>query len=725
MLVRGAGVAWAAGLGVDTCLASSVRCITRVTPGGLLPQKQWRFSSTWGTTPSHPLHPSSRNTCFRPLHALFRPKHVPFRQLNTCGPSGTYEELHWRSIHDREAFWAEVGAGVEWHKPFTRVLDDSQLPFCRWYVDGELNTCHNAVDRHVTAGRGDQVAIIHDSPVTGSVTKTTYSQLQEQVSLMAGGLAELGVGYGDRVMIYMPMVTEAVVAMLATVRLGATHSLVFGGFAARELAARISHLRPLVVVSASCGVEPSRLVHYKPILDEAIQLSCHKPQHCVLLQREGLPEAPLTPGRDESWHHVMATASPAPPLPVHSDHPCYVLYTSGTTGQPKGIVRPTGGHAAVLPWTMKAVYGMERGDVWWAASDLGWVVGHSYICYGPLLNGNTTVIYEGKPVGTPDAGQFFRVIEEHGVKGMFTAPTALRAIIHQDPEATHARRYDLSALKYLFVAGEPLDQETRAWALETFRVPVLDNWWQTETGYAITAHAVGLNMPLHPPRGATGKPFVGFDLSVVTEGREAATGELGRIVCRLPLPPGCMSTLYNASERFVETYFTQFPGYYDTMDAGVRDANGYVGVQSRDDDVINVAGHRLSTLSLEEAMLEHPQVVDAAVVGVPDPMKGEVPFGFFVMKEGSESTEEETAEEVVSVVRRVVGPVAAFRLCARVTGLPKTRSGKTPRRSFADLARGKAVQISSTIEDPSLYLDVLDALRRRGYALHTPDPAMP
>ncbi|XP_053632399.2 acyl-CoA synthetase short-chain family member 3, mitochondrial [Cherax quadricarinatus] len=738
MLVRRVEISRVAKTGVKRCLNSGVWC----TAVGLFHHDLWWLPSAAGTTALTRPHVLSsqkystfhssqvlflpQHALYRPQHALRHPRHLPSRPLHNFRSSDTYEELHWRSIHDRETFWEEVGSRVEWYKPFTRVLDNTQPPFTKWYVGGELNTCHNAVDRHVKSGRGDQLAIIHDSPVTGSVTKTTYSQLHEQVAGLAGALAGLGVGHGDRVIIYMPMVTEAVVAMLATVRLGAIHSLVFGGFAARELATRISHLQPKVVLSASCGIEPSRIVHYKPILDEAIQLASHKPLHCVVLQREGLPEASLTSGQDEDWHNLVASAPRLDPVPVTSDHPCYVLYTSGTTGQPKGIVRPTGGHAAVLPWTMKSIYGMEPGEVWWAASDLGWVVGHSYICYAPLLNGNTTVIYEGKPVGTPDPGQFFRVIEEQGVQGMFTAPTALRAIIRQDAEATHARKYDLSSLKYLFVAGEPLDHETRVWALNTFKVPVLDNWWQTETGYAITAHAVGMNMSLDPPRGATGKPFIGFDLKVVTpEGREAAPGELGRIVCRLPLPPGCMSTLYKAPEHFVDTYFTQFPGCYDTMDAGIRDAQGYMSVMSRDDDVINVAGHRLCTLSLEEAMLEHPLVVDAAVVGVPDSMKGEVPFGFFVVKEGSQATEEAILEEVAAVVRRVVGPVAAFRLGARVRGLPRTRSGKTPRKSIADLARGKAIKISPTVEDPDLYNDVLVALRRHGFALHTPDPVIP
>lgn len=637
---------------------------------------------------------------------------------------GTYDNLYRRSIDEPEEFWDEVGRGVEWHVPYTRVLDNSQEPFTKWFVGGKLNTCHNAVDRHVSAGRGDQVALIHESPITKSLTKKTFSQLEEEVSRVAGGLARMGVGVGDRVMVYMPMVPEAVVAMLAIVRLGAIHSVVFGGFAARELATRISHLEPRVVVTASCGVEPSRLVRYKPILDEAIALSSHKPRHVVMLQRSGLEEAPLSPGRDMAWQDLVASSPRHDCVPVDANHPCYILYTSGTTGQPKGIVRPSGGHAAVLSWTMGAVYGMAPGEVWWAASDLGWIVGHSYICYAPLLNGNTSIVYEGKPVGTPDAGQFFRVIRDHGVSGMFTAPTALRAIKREDPEVAEGRKYDTGSLRYLFVAGEPLDHETRVWSEKSFGAPVLDNWWQTETGFPITAHSVGMNMSLNPPRNASGKPMVGYNLSVLTEeGREAGPGELGRIVSRLPLPPCCMSTLYRADDRFVDTYFREYPGYYDTMDAGMRDAQGYVAVMSRDDDVINVAGHRLSTLALEEAMLEHPDVVDAAVVGVPDDMKGEVPLGLFVVRAGSELTGEQVSKELVDVVRRVIGPVAAFRLSGAVKGLPRTRSGKTARKSIADLARDKAVKISPTIEDPKVYEDIHATLKSLGFALKAPTPS--
>ena len=617
---------------------------------------------------------------------------------------------------------------MEWHKPYERVLDNSEQPFTRWYCGGQLNTCHNAVDRHVAAGRGDQLAVIHDSPITGSLTTLTFTQLQEAVARLAGGLARLGVTRDDTVLIYMPMVGEAVVAMLAVARLGATHSLVFGGFAAPELATRISHLQPRVVLTASCGVEPSRHVLYKPILDQAIELAAHKPQHCVMLQREGLPQATLTPGRDHEWQELVATSSPHDAVPVPSDHPCYVLYTSGTTGQPKGVQRPSGGHAAVLAWTMRAIYGMNTGEVWWAASDLGWIVGHSYICYAPLLAGNTTIVYEGKPVGTPDPGQFFRVVAQHKVAGMFTAPTALRSILLKDPDHAHSRAHDTSSLRNLFVAGEPLDHDTRLWAEQAFGTPVLDNWWQTETGYAITAHCMGLGMPQRPPRGASGKAFMGFDVRVLREdGSEAGVGELGRLACRLPLPPGVMNTLYRAPDRFKDTYFIKYPGYYDTMDAGVVDSQGYVGVRARDDDVINVAGHRLSTLALEEAMLVHPRVVDAAVVGIPDSLKGEVPLGLFVVDgtAGEDKEEEELTREVVQTVREQVGPVAAFRVAVAVPGLPRTRSGKTARKSIRDMATDKAIKVAPTIENPAVYPTILAALRRRGIALQAPDPEMP
>lgn len=643
-----------------------------------------------------------------------------------AGPTGTYDELYRRSLENPEDFWAHVGECATWFTPFNKVLDNSNPPFSKWYVGGTLNTCYNAVDRHVEAGRGEQAAIIHDSPITNSLATMTYSELQEEAARMAGGLSKLGVTKGDRVLIYMPMIPQAIVAIMAITRLGAVHSLIFGGFAARELAVRINHLEPKVIISASCGVEPSRTVHYKPILDQAIDFSSHKPQNTLIFQRPGLEEATMKSPRDVDWQELRANSQRHDCVPVDSNDPCYVLYTSGTTGDPKGIVRPTGGHAAVLPWTMHSIYDMNPGEAWWAASDLGWIVGHSYICYAPLFNGNTTIVFEGKPVGTPDAGQFFRVIQDHNVKGMFTAPTAIRAIMKADPEAKEAAKYDTSCLRSLFLAGESLDNETRKWSENNFKVPILDNWWQTETGSAITAHCRGLGMNLNPPRNASGKAFMGYDLRLLREdGSEAENGELGRIVSKLPLPPSCMTTLYQADKRFVETYFSSFPGYYDSMDAGIRDNEGYVAIMAREDDVINVAGHRLSTLALEEAMLEHPCVIDAAVVGVPDELKGEVPLGLFVIKPTSSSTEEQIQKELISTVRQNVGPVAAFRLSAQVSGLPRTRSGKTARKSIADLARNKHIKISPTIEDPDVYVDILRALRSVGMALDAPDPINP
>ena len=634
-----------------------------------------------------------------------------------------YETLYKQSIEDPETFWDDIGKYADWFKPYEKVLDNSNPPFTKWYVGGQLNTCYNAVDRHVDAGHGDRIAIIHDSPITNSVTKISYSQLKDQAARLAGGMAKMGVKKGDRVLIYMPMVAEAIVAMMAITRLGAIHSLVFGGFASKELATRISHLEPKVIISASCGLEPSRTVKYKPMLDEAIELSTFKPYRTIILQRPNLPQAELKPNYDISWNDLIDTSQPHDPVPVDSNDPCYVLYTSGTTGTPKGIVRPTGGHAAVLPWTMESIYGMEKGDVWWAASDLGWIVGHSYICYSPLFHGNTTIVYEGKPVGTPDSGQFFRVIADHKVKGMFTAPTALRSISREDINVTEGRKYDISSLKYLFIAGEPLDHETKVWSESSFNAPALDNWWQTETGFAITAHAVGMGMPTATPRGSTGKPFVGYNLKVLTpEGNEAESGELGRIVCKLPLPPACMTTLYKAPERFLESYFVNYPGYYDTMDAGIKDHDNYIHIKSRDDDVINVAGHRLSTLALEEAVLEHPEVVDAAVIGVPDDLKGEVPLALCILGKECQKNEEQIQKEVVQVVRKLIGPVAALRTCILVPALPRTRSGKTARKSIADLAKNKSIKISPTIEDPYVYRDILNSLRRIGFANDVEDP---
>uniref|UniRef100_A0A2P2HVP7 Acyl-CoA synthetase short-chain family member 3, mitochondrial n=1 Tax=Hirondellea gigas TaxID=1518452 RepID=A0A2P2HVP7_9CRUS len=634
---------------------------------------------------------------------------------------GDYETVYRNSIEKKEEFWDELAQKIVWHKPYVRVLDPNSLPTSPlWFPGGELNTCYNAVDVHVQKGRGKKVAIIHDSPVTETKKKITYDELLDQVSRLAGVLSNLGVTRGNRVLIYMPMMAEALIAMLATARLGAIHSVVFGGFAAKELSTRIMHLKPKVILSASHGIEPSRIIEYKPLLDTAIKISSHKPNHCVILQRPMFNHITMEKGRDLNWDEEMAKAKPHDAVPVESNHPCYVLYTSGTTGKPKGIVRPTGGHAVVLPWTMKAIYGMEKDDVWWGASDLGWVVGHSYICYAPLLNGNTTVIFEGKPVGTPDSKQFFRMITEHNIRGLFTAPSALRAIKQKDPTGHIGPN---SNLKHLFIAGECLDHDTRVWAEKAFNIHGLDHWWQTETGYAISAHCMGLNMDPNPPRGTTGKPFIGYDLELLnSEGEKVGPGELGRIVCKLPLPPGCMNTLYDAHVRFIESYFQQYPGYYDTMDAGMKDKDGYISVLSREDDVINVSGHRMSSLALEEALMEHPDVDDALVCGVPDELKGVVPLGLVVVNK--ERDEKELVKELVAAIRLHVGPVAAFRHCAIVAGLPRTRSGKTPRGSIACLARGEKITISPTIEDHSVYSGIHAALQRCGFAKDVADPTL-
>ncbi|KAF2365284.1 AMP-dependent synthetase/ligase [Trinorchestia longiramus] len=633
--------------------------------------------------------------------------------------TGDYDTVHRNSIKHKEQFWDEIAQNIVWHKPYTQVLDpECLLTSPLWFRGGELNTCYNAVDRHVEAGKGSKVAIIHDSPVTGSKRSFTYLQLLDQVKRMAGVLSQLGVTKGDTVLIYMPMMMETIVAMLACTRIGAIHSVVFGGFAPQALSTRLTHLQPKVVLSASCGIEPSRVIEYKPMLDTAIQISQHKPKHCVILQRPHLPEAGLHKSRDVSWDEVMAKSQGHDPVPVESNHPCYILYTSGTTGKPKGIVRPTGGHAVVLPWTMKAIYGVEEDDVWWSASDLGWVVGHSYICYAPLLNGNTTIVYEGKPVGTPDSNQFFRVIKEHNVKTMFTSPSALRAIRKVDETAMID---DGTKFEHCFVAGECLDHRTRAWAENALKVPVLDNWWQTESGFPITAHCMGLGMHPNPPRGTTGKPVPGYDIELLnSENEHVGVGELGRIVCRLPLPPGCFNTLFEAHTRYIDTYFQQFQNYYDTMDAGMMDKDGYISVLSREDDVINVAGHRMSALALEEALMEHSDVEDALVCGVPDELKGVVPLGLVVVNR--ERNEKELAQELIAHIREHVGPVAAFKHCAIVKELPHTRSGKVPRGSISTLARGEKMTIPGTIEDPSVYSHVHAALQRCGFAQGVSDP---
>ncbi|MDQ3416159.1 MAG: propionyl-CoA synthetase [Actinomycetota bacterium] len=621
---------------------------------------------------------------------------------------GAYEKTYRRSIDDPEGFWGEQAAGVDWiHRP-SQMLDTSDPHRARWFPDGTMNTCFNALDRHVAAGRGDQAAIIYDSPVTDTQRTITYAQLTEQSAAFAGALRRLGVGKGDRVVLYMPMVPEAVVAMLACARIGAVHSVVFGGFAPNELATRIDDAQPTVIVSASCGIEPTRVVEYKPLLDRALERSTHQPDFCVVLQRPQA-EASMVDGRDVDWAVAMEAgrADPAECVEVAATDPLYVLYTSGTTGKPKGIVRDNGGHAVALAWSMRNVYDVSPGDVWWTASDVGWVVGHSYIVYAPLLIGATSVLFEGKPVGTPDAGAFWRVIAEHGVTALFTAPTAFRAIRKADPDAELLAEHDVSSLRTLFLAGERLDPDTYEWAVATLGVPVIDHWWQTETGWSIVANLRGLEpMPIKP--GSPTVPVPGWAVRVLdTSGEECPAGTEGAICVRLPLPPGALPTLWNDDERFVESYLAEHQGYYLSGDGGYVDEDGYVFVMGRTDDVINVAGHRLSTGSMEAVLAEHPAVAECAVVGVVDEMKGQLPRGYVVLQAGVEVDPDELQAELVAAVRDQIGAVAALRTVVVVPALPKTRSGKILRRSMRDIADGKEVEAPSTIEDPG----VLDTLR--------------
>ncbi|XP_063241065.1 acyl-CoA synthetase short-chain family member 3, mitochondrial [Bacillus rossius redtenbacheri] len=637
--------------------------------------------------------------------------------------SEKYEEMFRRSLDEPADFWEEVGRSVTWSRPWDRVLDDSQQPFTRWFVGGELNACYNAVDRHIEAGRGHKVALIHDSPLTKTIRHVTYLELQDKVSRLAGTLAYLGVKKGDRVLVYMPLIPEAIMAMLAAVRLGAVHTVVFGGFAAKELCTRIEHARPKVVIAASSGVEPNKVVRYKDILNQALAMTQAKPERCIIFQRHTVETAELDPDMDLLWDVALRMAAPHCCVPVEASEPLYILYTSGTTGEPKGITRPTGGHIATLAWTMRVVYGMGPDDVWWTASDIGWVVGHSYICYGPLVYGITSVMYEGKPDRTPDASQYFRLIHEHQVSGLLTAPTALRVIRREDPETKAGKKYCTDSLRHLFVAGEHCDNETKSWAEKTFKVPVLNHWWQTETGHAITASCVGLDHSSSPPKFSAGMPFPGYDVRVLRpDGSRAGAHEIGRIVVKLPLPPGTISCLYNAPERFKQIYFSTYPGYYDTMDAGYIDEFGYVYVTARDDDIINVSGIRLSTALLEDVVLGHPDIGDATVIGVPEPTKGEIPLCLYVVKKGTNKTEQQLTKELTTLVREQIGPIASINRAAAVSGLPRTRSGKTARKSISDLARNKFVKISGTIEDPSVYKDVKRALQTLGYARMAPDP---
>ena len=611
--------------------------------------------------------------------------------------------------------WQQAADDIHWFRAPTRLLDDSNPPFYRWYPDGVTNACFNAVDIHVEQGRGEQPAIIYDSPVTGTKRSYTFAQLLDQVSRCAGLLRSQGVARGDRVIVYMPMVPEAIIAMLACARIGAIHSVVFGGFASNELAVRIDDATPTVIVSASCGVEPSRVVAYKPLLDEAIRLAAHKPAACIILQRP-VQEAALVAGRDLDWATAMAAAAPVDCVPVNANDPLYILYTSGTTGQPKGVVRDTGGSIVSLKWSMKNVYNVHPGEVYWAASDVGWVVGHSYICYGPLFNGNTTVLYEGKPVGTPDPGAFWRVIEEYDVKVLFTAPTAFRAIRKEDPQGRYLEKYDHSGLRALFLAGERCDPNTLEWALEKLQVPVIDHWWQTETGWSICANCLGIEqLPIVP--GSPARAVPGYDVQVLdADGNRAAPGEIGALVIKSPLPPGTFTTLWNAPQRYQTAYFNRFPGYYETGDAGYIDADGYVFVMARTDDVINVAGHRLSTGAMEEVLADHPDVAECAVIGVADAMKGQLPLGLLVLNAGVSRAPADIVAEAVALVRERIGPVAAFKLCAVVERLPKTRSGKILRGTMRSIADGESWNMPATIDDPAILEEIGRTLQQLGLA---------
>ncbi len=625
-----------------------------------------------------------------------------------------YREVYEGWQADPEAFWMEAARAVDWDRAPARAQtgpDDAP----DWFAGGTLNTCWNCVDRHVAAGHGDRVAIIHDSPVTASQSRLTYAELQTATARLAGALGARGITAGDRVLIYMPMVPEALVAMLACVRIGAIHSVVFGGFAAHELAVRIDDAKPRAILAGSCGIEPARIVPYKPLLDAAIDEAGHKPEFCVILQREAGPAA-LTPGRDHEWDAFQEGAEPADCVSVDAMHPAYILYTSGTTGQPKGVVRPTGGHLVALRWTMAAIYDCGPGEVFWAASDVGWVVGHSYICYAPLVAGCTTVLYEGKPVGTPDAGAYWRVIAEHGVKALFTAPTAFRAIRRDDPEARRLAGHDISSLRVLYLAGERADPATIEWAQDKLGVPVIDHWWQTETGYSIAANPVGIET-LPVKLGSPTVAMPGWDIRILDEGgHEVPPGTLGAIVARLPLPPGCLPTLWNAEARFRAAYLAHFPGFYETGDAGMKDADGYLWIMARTDDVINVAGHRLSTGAMEEVLAAHPDVAECAVIGVADEVKGQLPLGLLCLSKGSAPRPaQEIAAECVALVRDRIGPVAAFHHAVVVERLPKTRSGKILRATMAKIADGEDPRTPATIDDPAILDEIRAALGSLGF----------
>ena len=626
-----------------------------------------------------------------------------------------YNDVYDSWKRDPEGFWMQQAEAIEWDKAPSKALFDKGNDLYEWFADGMVNTCWNAVDRHVENGRGAQAAIIHDSPVTGTKHKISYAQLRSRVARLAGALRAKGVEKGDRVIIYMPMVPEALEAMLACARIGAVHSVVFGGFAAHELAVRIDDCTPKCIIAASCGIEPGRVVHYKPLLDGAIDQAKHKPDFCVIFQREE-EVAHLEKGRDYDWHGFQYGIEPAECVPVEGNHPAYILYTSGTTGAPKGVVRHTGGHLVALNWTMKNIYNVDPGDVFWAASDVGWVVGHSYICYAPLIHGNTTIVFEGKPVGTPDAGTFWRVISEHNVRSFFTAPTALRAIKRDDPKGEAIKDYDISNLRALYLAGERADPDTIVWAQEVMGVPVYDHWWQTETGWTIAGNPAGIEaLPVK-----IGSPTVampGYDVQILDEaGHELPAGELGAIAVKLPLPPGTLPTLWNAEDRFRKSYLNTFPGYYETGDAGMKDEDGYLWIMARTDDVINVAGHRLSTGGMEEVLAAHPDVAECAVIGAADQLKGQLPVGFLCLTKGVNRDHAEIVQECVKMVRDQIGPVAAFKLAVVVDRLPKTRSGKILRAIMVKIADGADYKMPATIDDPAILDEIKTALQTIGLA---------
>ncbi|QPZ92442.1 propionyl-CoA synthetase [Thioclava electrotropha] len=625
-----------------------------------------------------------------------------------------YKEVYSAWQADPEKFWMDAAEKIDWDEKPSKALFDGNAPLYEWFSDGMVNTCWNAVDRHVEQGRGDQIAIMHESPITHSTKGITYKELQTRVASLAGALKMRGVEKGDRVIIYMPMIPEALEAMLACARIGAVHSVVFGGFAAHELAVRIDDCTPKAIIAASCGLEPGRTVHYKPLLDEAIEQAEHKPEFCVIFQREQ-EVAKLIEGRDFSWHGFQYGVKPADCVPVEGNHPVYILYTSGTTGQPKGVVRHTGGHLVALQWSMKNIYNIEAGDRFWAASDVGWVVGHSYICYGPLIAGATTVVFEGKPIGTPHPGVFWRIIQNNRIKSFFTAPTALRAIKREDPNGEWIKRYALHDLQALFLAGERADPATVEWAQKHLGVPVVDHWWQTETGWAIAANPIGIE-ELPTKVGSPSVPMPGYDIQVLDEGgHPVETGQLGAIAIKLPLPPGTLPTLWNAEARFKKSYLEQFPGYYETGDAGYVDEDGYLYIMARTDDVINVAGHRLSTGAMEEVLAGHSDVAECAVIGVADDLKGQTPMGFLCLNSGCNRPHGEVIKECVSRVREQIGPVAAFKLATVVDRLPKTRSGKILRATMVKIADGQDWKMPATIDDPAILDEITEALKGLGY----------